>query len=152
MLDRSSRYIVTGYAITALGALINVVNLWSGHDLWSMSSRYDVEVVANLLSTFAVLGGWWFLSQLNSDDERQRRIIRRGFLFLGCEQLLSGVSISVFASGQHTAGFRYFVPMWAPAAGGVVAAIGFLIGALGLGSGGRDVTRSRVDDDQAASE
>jgi cytochrome bd-type quinol oxidase subunit 2 len=152
MLDRSSRYIVTGYTIVALGALINFLNLWSGRDLWSMSSRYDVEVVANLFSIFATLGGWWFLSQLNSDDERQRTVIRRGFFFLASEQVLAGVSISVFAAGEHTAGFRYYAPMWAPAVGGVVAAIGFLIGAVRLGSPGREATYDSADVDTVTSE
>ncbi len=152
MLDRSSRYIVTGYTITALGAVVNLINLWSGGALWSQSSRYDVGVMANLLATFAVLGGWWFLGQLRTDEERQRTIIRRGFFLFAVEQVLAAVQISVFAAGTHTVGFRYFVPQWAPALGSAVAALGFLIGAARLGPTGPDASFAAVDGGVAASE
>jgi hypothetical protein len=150
--DRSIQFIVAGFVITALGSLVEFVNLWS-NDALLQNSQYDVSYVAFLLAPFAAIGGWWYLSQLRVDEESQRVIIRRGFYFFALELILGsvGTTVSLIAESAGIISLRYLIPNWASAVGGAVAAVGFLLRARRLGNTGDvESTVDANDDDLLA--
>jgi hypothetical protein len=131
--ERSWQLIVAGFVVTALGSLVEFVNLWS-RDAFLQLPRYDVSYVAFLLAPFAAIGGWWYLSQLRVDEESQRVIVRRGFYFFALELILGsvGATASLIAEPAGIISLRYLIPSWASAVGGAVAAVGFFLRARRL--------------------
>lgn len=118
-------WVVTGFALTALGAIVNLVQLVS-RDYLSESFRNDVELIALTLGSLAALWAWWFLSMIAISVSEHDSLFRSAFIGLMVESLcLCAEYLNVLGSTPVFSQFSW--QFWLEGLGSLVTAMGFFL-------------------------
>jgi hypothetical protein len=80
-------WIVVGFALVALGAIANFIDLASNNYFAEGNVRAALQVFAFPIGSFAALCAWWFLSKLATVESNHPSIFRKAFLWLTAESL-----------------------------------------------------------------
>ena len=119
-------FVVVGYSLVAVGAVIlSVFNLSQSY-LGADNPRAVLDYVANPLSLLAGLFAWWFLSALVVTEDRQVALVRRAFVGLSIQALATSITFFIVV----TSGIGLSWPnasFWLDAIGQVSAAVGFFV-------------------------
>lgn len=119
-------WIVVGFALTAVGSILNMINLLSHNYLGEGNFRADLQLVALPLGSLVALWAWWLLSKIATLETNHAPLFRKAFLGLTIQSLCVGVeymNLLWFGNGLN----QYTWSFWLQGIGSVVTALGFLL-------------------------
>lgn len=118
-------WVVTGFALTALGAIVNLVQLVS-RDYLSEGFRNDIQLIALTLGSLAALWAWWFLSTIATSVSGHDALFRSAFIGLMVESLcLCAEYLNVLGLTPIFSQFSW--QFWLEGLGSLVTAMGFFL-------------------------
>lgn len=115
--------IVTGYALSAVGALMSF-SYQASQGVLRLGTRNDIALFAGVFASFAGLFAWWILTRLVVEDG-SGALARLAFFGLGLQALLVALPwlLSVIAVG-YSDWFTVFA--WFFGVGSLLSGAGFL--------------------------
>lgn len=133
-------WVVAGFALTALGSIVNMIQLLDHGYLSEGSFRADVQLVVLPLGSLAALWAWWVLSKIATLISDHASLFRSAFIGLMVESLCLCVEyVNLLWSTPSLS--QYTWPLWIQGFGSVATAVGFLLMSLAFSN--------RLDADQA---
>jgi hypothetical protein len=123
--SRARSFIIVGYLVVAVGTLASFC--WQASTGYlRLSSEADVNLFAQLFASFAFVGAWWFLTQLDLDTSRQLPLIRKAFFGFGLATLLTSTIYLVLLFAYVEISWPYSL-IWATGFGNLIASMGFFL-------------------------
>ncbi len=120
------RCIVVGYALSALGTLVDVVALIHSGYLGQGSFRADIQLIALTLASVASLWTWWILSKVASFVTEFNAALRSAFLGMMVVSLCLCVEYANYL--WNSPGLDQFTSsVWLQEVGSCVTAVGFFL-------------------------
>jgi hypothetical protein len=119
-------WVVTGFALTALGGIVNFTQLLNNGYLSHGSVSADIQLFAVPLGSLAALWAWWLLSKIATLVSDFASLFSSAFLGLMVVSLCLCVEdVNVLWS---TPAFSEFIwPFWFQGVGSFGTAVGFLL-------------------------
>jgi len=129
-------WVVLGFALTALGSVVNMVQLVNHGYLSQGSFRADIQLIALPLASLAALWAWWMLSKVATLVSDHDVLFRGAFIGLMVESLcICAEYVNLLWS---TPNFNQFnIPIWIQGLGSLVTAVGFSLMSLAFSNGMR---------------
>jgi hypothetical protein len=122
-------WVIGGFALAALGAIVNVAVLAYHGELAQGSSRFYVSLIAAPLGSFGTLWAWWLLSKLSTLVDDHASLFRSAFLgLMVASSCLCVEYVNILWSDPRLD--QYTVSFWLDTIGSGVVAIGFLFMSL----------------------
>ena len=119
------RWILVGFALVALSGIVQFFQNVRSGIFGQGDFRFVLEVVLQPFSGVFAAAGWWFLSQLEATDARQRQLISRGFAVLGAQfASLAAATLCYFWSVDFSSSLQW--ASWIDMIGCAVTAAGLL--------------------------
>jgi hypothetical protein len=119
-------WIVTGFALVALGAIVNFAVLVSSNYFGEANGRADLQLFAVPLSSLAALWAWWFLSKIATVESAHAPLFKRAFLGLSLQNIclcLVFVDVLSVSAGLD----KYTASLWLQVLGQASSAVGFFL-------------------------
>jgi hypothetical protein len=119
-------WVVTGFSLTALGSIVNFIQLLNNGYLGQDSVSADIQLFALPLGSLAALWAWWMLSKIATLVSDFALIFRSAFIALMIGSLCLCVEyVNLLWS---TPSFSEFIwPFWFQGVGSFGTAVGFLL-------------------------
>ena len=140
---RARAFVVTGFAMFALGLLVTFFRvITSAHYFSNASASAVVETVLSPVMGIVAVWSWWWLSQIRVASGHQSSLVRKGFYGLALQNVLYGVLIlAVLMDGPvFNRNLWNVAPLWAQCWGSLAIAIGFVFLARGNDDAGDSKT------------
>ncbi len=132
-LRRAARaWIITGFSLLVVGAVVDVAILISNDYLGEGNFRADTQLFLQPVGALAALFAWWVLSQLTVANPGDVTMFRRAFFALGVWMLVLAYSyVNVLWIEPRFTDFT--ADIWIDLVGSAAAVVGFLLMARVLG-------------------
>jgi hypothetical protein len=126
-------WIISGFALVALGAMDDFGVLVSNNYFGEGNFRADLQLFAIPISSVAALWAWWFLGKIVASQSAHAPFFKKAFLGLSLQfACLSLVYVNLLWSRPGLD--KYTTSTWLQALGMVSSAIGFFLMARGFSS------------------
>jgi hypothetical protein len=127
---RARTFVVVGFALIAVGSIINVIRIVTSADYFSLANGLTLFQLA--LSPFVGLvsaWSWWWLSKIRVDSGGQTSFVRRGFYGLAVQNVLSTAMVLalLFQLPAFNRDSWNVTPFWAQFWGSLAVSIGFVL-------------------------
>lgn len=117
-------WIVAGFGLLALSAVVSVVVAVRHGFVGRSDVRYDVQLVLGPLGALAAVWAWRALGRVAVDESRHARLFRSAFLALSAEMTTFALTASLYLSSSPRL-TQYTASTWVSGAGSLAAALGF---------------------------
>jgi protein-S-isoprenylcysteine O-methyltransferase Ste14 len=127
---RARTFVVVGFALIAVGSIINVIRVMTSADYFSLAN--GLTLFQLVLSPFVGLvsaWSWWWLSKIRVDTGEQTSFVRRGFYGLALQNVLSTAMVLalLFQLPAFNRDSWNVAPFWAQFWGLLAVSIGFVL-------------------------
>ena len=119
-------WIVVGFALVALGGIVNFAVLVSNNYFGEVNGRTDLQLFVVPISSIAALWAWWFLSKIATAESAHAPLFKKAFLGLTLQNIclcLVYVDVLSVSPGLN----KFTSSLWLQALGEASSAIGFLL-------------------------
>lgn len=125
---RARLFVVTGFAVEAVGSLITLGRLIS-QGYFSLSTASSIELLLSDLAVLVSVWAWWWLTKVTVSSDDQRSFMSRAFFGLALASILfTAVALETLfqVPGYIQHGWD-LAPLWAQGIGELAKCLGFVM-------------------------
>ncbi|MDE3064246.1 MAG: hypothetical protein KGJ36_01060 [Acidobacteriota bacterium] len=117
-------WIIAGFSLLALSAVVSVVAAVRHGFVGRSDVRFDVQLFLDPLGALAAVWAWRALGQVAVEESRHARLFRTAFLALGAEMATFALTDGLYLSSSPRL-TQYSASTWVGGTGSLAAALGF---------------------------
>jgi hypothetical protein len=120
--------VILGFVVSALAGVIEYLQTITGQGYSFDSFRQIVLPMLPPLTTIVAVFGWWWLTQVEANDEHQRINLQRAYVAFAIQYTLTTILILFLATPfRSLGGFSVSTVIWLEMVGAFLSALGLLL-------------------------
>jgi ABC-type xylose transport system permease subunit len=120
--------VILGFVVSALSSLISYEQTVSGRGYHFNSFRQIVLPMVDPLIMIAAVFAWWWLTNVEANDDQQRTNLQRAYVAFAIQYVLTTVLILFLITPFRTfGGFWLTSVLWLQLVGAFIAALGLFL-------------------------